>query len=234
MRTGRRGRPPGRTEKGDVTKATLYATAKRLFAERGLEGTTLRDIAAEAGVSVGLLYRYFPSKGAVVMALYDELSAELVGRARDLPAGPWWDRAFSAVELSLDVLEPHREVLRAALGVMLTDPENGMLSPGGAPSRQRVQDVFVDAVSRADDAPDGPIAEALGRLADGVQLATIAAWLIDRSPGQAASRSLLRLVRGLGAAVPMAMMLPPFQAGVLAADEALGALLGSRPAPAPS
>ena len=45
----------------------------RLIAERGYDATTLRDVAERAGVSAGLLYRYFPSKRAVVLALYDEL-----------------------------------------------------------------------------------------------------------------------------------------------------------------
>ena len=58
-----------------------------LIAARGYEATTLRDIAKEAGVSVGLLYRYFPSKQAVVIALYDELSAEYARQAADMPPG---------------------------------------------------------------------------------------------------------------------------------------------------
>ena len=51
---------------------TLYAAALRLIAKRGYEAATLRDIAAEAGVSPALLYRYFPGKHAVVLALYEE------------------------------------------------------------------------------------------------------------------------------------------------------------------
>ena len=70
------GRPPGQTAQGTAARERLYAVAMRLIAERGYEATTLRDIAKEAGVSVGLLYRYFPSKQAIVIALYDELSTE--------------------------------------------------------------------------------------------------------------------------------------------------------------
>jgi len=47
-----------------------------MLGERGYEATTLREIAKDARVSVGLLYRYFPSKRAVIIALYDELSAD--------------------------------------------------------------------------------------------------------------------------------------------------------------
>ena len=52
----------------------LYGTALRLFEENGYEETTLREIARSAGVSPGLLYRYFPSKRSVVLALYNDLS----------------------------------------------------------------------------------------------------------------------------------------------------------------
>src|SRR5215204_319268 len=109
----KRGRPPGQTSQGAAARDRLYATAMQLIAARGYEATTLRDIAREAGVSIGLLYRYFPSKQAVVIALYDELSSEYERRAADLPAGRWRDRFVFALRASLEGLEPHRVALRA-------------------------------------------------------------------------------------------------------------------------
>jgi AcrR family transcriptional regulator len=53
-------------------------------------------------VSVGLLYRYFPSKRAIVMALYDDLSAELVSRAADLSAQTWRERFLWSLKTSLE------------------------------------------------------------------------------------------------------------------------------------
>src|SRR5258705_5389943 len=70
----KRGRPPGQTAQGAATKTHLYDTAMQLISKRGYEATTLRDIAKEAGVRVGLLYRYFPGKQAVITAFHDELS----------------------------------------------------------------------------------------------------------------------------------------------------------------
>jgi AcrR family transcriptional regulator len=81
----KRGRPPGQTPQGAAARDLLYATAMQLIATRGYEATTLRDIAKEAGVSVGLLYRYFPGKQAIVLALYDELSAEYARQAAAMP-----------------------------------------------------------------------------------------------------------------------------------------------------
>src|SRR6267142_991133 len=88
----KRGRPPGQTAQGAAARDRLYATAMRLITKRGYEATTLRDIAKEADVSVGLLYRYFPSKQAVIIALYDELSADYERQAASMPDGRWRER----------------------------------------------------------------------------------------------------------------------------------------------
>src|SRR5215210_7506383 len=87
----RRGRPRGTTAQGLETRRRLYETAIGLIAARGWQETTLRDVAAEAGVSVGLLYRYFPSKQSIVLTLYDELSAEYAERAAQMGPGRWRD-----------------------------------------------------------------------------------------------------------------------------------------------
>ncbi|HSU13977.1 MAG TPA: TetR/AcrR family transcriptional regulator [Longimicrobium sp.] len=196
-----RGRPPGATPQGEETRRKLYRTAINLFATRGYEETTLREIAAEAGASPGLLYRYFPSKRAVVLALYDELSREFQERARHLPAGRWRDRFAFALETSLDVLRPHRGTLVALVPVLVGGRDEGLFAPATAFSRERVQSAFVEAASRAADAPAGADAEALGRALDLVHLAVLLFWLLDRSSGQRATEGLVALIR---------RVLPPF------------------------
>src|SRR5262249_37491188 len=113
----KRGRPQGQTARGAASREHLYATAIRMIGRRGYDATTLRDIAAEADVSVGLLYRYFPSKQAVIIALYEELSAEYARRAAAMEPGKWRDRFMFALHTSLAVLEPHRVTLRALIPV---------------------------------------------------------------------------------------------------------------------
>jgi len=49
-----------------VRRAQIVEAAKRRFREAGFHTTTMTDIAAQAGVSVGLLYRYFPSKDDII------------------------------------------------------------------------------------------------------------------------------------------------------------------------
>ena len=63
------------TPKAQETRQRIFDTAVKLFMEKGYEETTMRDIAAEAGCSLGLAYRYFESKEVVVVdgriAAYD-------------------------------------------------------------------------------------------------------------------------------------------------------------------
>src|SRR4051795_4187026 len=58
------------------------------FAKRGFHQTSMHDISAEAGISVGLIYRYFQNKEAVISAMADEHKNEVtewLERARQAP-----------------------------------------------------------------------------------------------------------------------------------------------------
>lgn len=216
-----RGRPRGRTRKGLRARRRLYDTAIRLIAKRGYEAATLREIAEEAGVSPGLLYRYFPSKRAIVLALYEELSSTYAARAAEMGPGRWRDRFLHALRTSLDVLQPHRDTLSALIPILVGHVEEGIFAPRMAFSRLRVQQVFEDAVLGADDAPAADLASALGRILYLAHLAVILFWLLDKSRGQNATRRLLGALARLLPAAALALRLPPARAFVVAADAAL-------------
>jgi AcrR family transcriptional regulator len=63
--TRARGRPPAG---GRDTRAAIVATARTLFAELGFERTTMRAVAAGAGVDVALIYHHFSSKHGLLTA----------------------------------------------------------------------------------------------------------------------------------------------------------------------
>ncbi len=72
----------GRAARGGATRELILDTAMTLFAEAGYRGTSVRDIAARAGIShPGLLY-HFPTKEALLMAVLTRRDA--LG-ARDFP-----------------------------------------------------------------------------------------------------------------------------------------------------
>ena len=213
-----RGRPRGPTAEGAAAKRRLYETAIGLMARKGYESTTLRDVAKEAGVSVGLLYRYFPSKRAVIVALYEELSAEYAERALAMPRGKWRERFLFALTTSLEVLAPHRTALRGLVPVIVGDPEEGVSAPGMAFSRERVQGVFELAVSGATDSPGAPLAPALGRLLYLVHLAVLLWWLLDRSGNQRATSALVGLARQILPSAALTLRLSPVRRLLLSGD----------------
>lgn len=223
----RRGRPPGQTVQGAESKARLYDIALRLIGSRGYEATTLREIAAEAGVSVGLLYRYFPNKQAVVVALYDELSADFVDQSSRMPAGKWRDRFVFALHTGLRALKPHRPPLRALAPILIGDPDDGVFSPRTSFSRRRVQQVFEDAVTGATDAPAAPLAGALGRVLYLVHLGVLLWWLLDKTGSQRATTALVGLIERILPSASLTLRLPPIRRFVLGVDELIrGALFG--------
>jgi AcrR family transcriptional regulator len=221
VKARRRGRPPGQSAQGAAARDRLYKTAIRMLSERGYEATTLRDIAKRAHVSVGLLYRYFPSKRAVITALYDELSADYARQAAAMPGGKWRDRFVFALKTSLDVLEPHRVALQGLIPVLVGDPDEGVFAREAAFSRLRVQRVFEAAVVGAADAPTRTLAEAVGRLLYLVHLAVLLWWLLDKSSKQRATTALISLFRQVLPSAAMTLRLLPVRRFVISADELL-------------
>src|SRR5919199_6896549 len=69
-------------------KTQILDAAILCFARRGFHLTSMHDISAEARISVGLIYRYFENKEAVIAAMADrhkgEIS-EMLERARQAP-----------------------------------------------------------------------------------------------------------------------------------------------------
>jgi AcrR family transcriptional regulator len=61
----------------EASRGRILEHALRLFAERGYASTPVDAIVKAAGISPGLLYHYFPSKQAVLAALFEESLADV-------------------------------------------------------------------------------------------------------------------------------------------------------------
>jgi TetR/AcrR family transcriptional repressor of nem operon len=66
------------TRKGQATRDRIVAAAARLMIEQGVARTTIEDIQAAAGVSPSQLYHYFPGKDALVSAVIDQQTAQVL------------------------------------------------------------------------------------------------------------------------------------------------------------
>src|SRR5260370_11618770 len=84
---------PHRNKRGETSRAAIFGAALDLFQERGYEATTMRAIAARAGVSLGSSYHYFASKEHLVLEFYRHthdlqlaVVTPLLARERDFAA----------------------------------------------------------------------------------------------------------------------------------------------------
>ncbi|PKM10478.1 MAG: TetR/AcrR family transcriptional regulator [Gammaproteobacteria bacterium HGW-Gammaproteobacteria-5] len=106
--------PPRETEAFSRKRATLerlLAEARRIFAEKGLAGARLEEIASAAGVTRQLIYQYFSNKETLFTSVLDESTAQII---KDL------------LSMDLDQLPP-RQALTALLEYLFdqygADPE---------------------------------------------------------------------------------------------------------------
>lgn len=141
MSTTSRGRRPGAPD----TKAEVLTAARTSFAEKGFRGTTIRAVAASAGVDPALVHHYFGTKDDLFVA------------ALELPVDP---RVELAPVIALGPDGAAERMLRVFLSVW-DDPEfrlpllglaRNMLDPAG---QRLLRDGFLPAVL-------APVGSALG------------------------------------------------------------------------
>jgi AcrR family transcriptional regulator len=134
--------------KPDDTRARIMDTADALFRRLGYAKTTVADIAGELGMSSANVYRFFPSKTAIVEAICRRCLGELDERAWAIarsrgPAAARLERlvleivayhrenlltdkrvneiVLVAMENSWDAIQAHKQVIRNAVELILRD-----------------------------------------------------------------------------------------------------------------
>lgn len=95
----------------DGREAQLLAIARRLFAQKGFDATSLRDIAEAAQITKAALYYYFPNKDAlyerVVIESMDSLLAQVQAAVARAPTPTQKVRAF--LQASAEEMEQRRD-----------------------------------------------------------------------------------------------------------------------------
>lgn len=102
------------TEKGEQTRNLILDHALRLFRERGIDATTMRDVAKAAGAALGAAYYYFPSKEAIVLAYYDLVQSEHTRMMNEVLKDNRLDlkeRLRMMLHTKLDILRNDRKLL---------------------------------------------------------------------------------------------------------------------------
>src|SRR5690606_3692984 len=112
----------------------IIDTAKRLFAERGLQ-VTLDEIAQSSGLGVGTVYRRFPNREALVGALFADRVEEVLALSRRAAEAEPPAAAFRGLITELARLHAEDRALR---DVLLADDRAEGPGLGLAPAYRRV------------------------------------------------------------------------------------------------
>ncbi len=107
----------------------ILEAATRAFARTGLHGTTMQDIAREAGYTAASLYTYFKSKQEIIDAMSTRLTDEYVQVfEQSLPDGLSFRQRFELVlGRHLELVEKRRDIYI----VFFSDEGKGMCAPDG-------------------------------------------------------------------------------------------------------
>lgn len=114
---------PARKRDREATKGALLDAAKMVFAERGFDAATTRDIAGRAGVNEQLIQRYFSGKAGLLLAVVerygreegsgcampppgDDLEADLAAFLQHQLQHTWKCRDFTKVMLDRALVDP--------------------------------------------------------------------------------------------------------------------------------
>ncbi|KAB7632687.1 MULTISPECIES: TetR/AcrR family transcriptional regulator [Stenotrophomonas] len=184
----------------EQTRATLLATARVVFSERGYAGTSMDDLTAQAGLTRGALYHHFGDKQGLLAAVVDQIDAEMDDRLKaisDAAEDPWAGFRLRCMGYLEMALEPtiQRIVLRDARAVL----------GGASPESQRhcidsMQRLLEHLIEQGLVAAAHP--QALASLVYG-SLAEAAFWIADGDDGDTrlaqSVAALDLLLRGLRA-----------------------------------
>ena len=93
----------------DRKQDRVLAAAAAVFAEQGFHRASVRDVGAEAGMSLAGLYHYFPSKAGLLHEITMRAFDSLLARLDAEPAGPPRQRLATFVrnDLSFFLSRPH-------------------------------------------------------------------------------------------------------------------------------
>jgi len=116
-----------RTSARAETGTTLLEAAKTVLRQKGYAGLSTRDVAAAAGVPLSQIHYHFGSKRGMVLALFEYLNAQLLGRQNAMFSNPalklseQWDLACDY--LDEDIASGYVRVLQELIAAGFADAE---------------------------------------------------------------------------------------------------------------
>ena len=137
---------PSRPRRADALRnyEKLISSAREAFTEQGTSAS-LEEIARRAGVGIGTLYRNFPTRQALLEAVYVEEVQSLAASAADLAGLPPWDALVGWLRRFVDYMATKQALAQELLSYADQDTTmfqtcRSELFAAGEPLLKRAQD----------------------------------------------------------------------------------------------
>ena len=209
----------GAGAKSARTRTAIIDAALRLFRERGYDATTMRAIAAEAGVSVGNAYYYFASKEQLIQGFYDQAQLDHMAAAKPVLEGErdLGARIVGVAGAWLDSMEPYRP-FAGNFFKNAAEPTSALspFSPESSPARTASIELWRAVLEGSDARIPKRVRAELPEMLWLYFMAVVLFWVHDPTPDLAATPSGQHRVRVMARGVreypdpdPAFRQLPP-------------------------
>ena len=186
---------PG-TLKSRKTRETLLDAALKQFRSQGFEKTTMRDIAKNAGLSLGAFYYSFKTKDEIVVAFYAQTGAEALQKNEEIVADSrdFTKRFQNLLTFNLSQLMPYRNLIAVLVrqGIDLSNPLSPFSTSNQAIRNQAIG-MIEDCISGSNLKVSRPLRPYLARILWLYQLGIVFYWTNDVSKNQKNTKRLISL-----------------------------------------
>lgn len=173
------------TNKAEITRENLYRAALELFTRKGYEGTSMREIAKQAGVATGATYYYFSSKDALIFEYYKNSHADHIKELGDYlqTEKNFAKRLRQVLMTKIQVAQPYKHLARALFRVA-ANPESPMSPFSKESEALRIENLQLikDVVTGSDEKFHKDILPLLPEYLWLFQMGVILFWIYDESP----------------------------------------------------
>jgi AcrR family transcriptional regulator len=179
-------------ERGAETRQRIVDAALELFREKGYDGTTMRAVAKQAGVSLGNAYYYFAGKDDLVLGFYDQLQTAHTAAAEKVLARETEleDRLRGVVRAWVKEAAPYKD-FAGRFFRNASDPSSPLspFSKESSPIRDNAIALYGRVLEGTKVSP--LVKDELPELVWLYAMGIVLFWVHDDSPGQAKTLGLI-------------------------------------------
>jgi AcrR family transcriptional regulator len=193
-----------RNQNKEQTKKRILSAALALFQEKGLEGTTTRQISQRAKIAEGTLFNYFKTKEDLALYFFQKETDDLIKwfhSQTQLEKASLPERLFAIIHRQLEYIEPYEDFIGAVFFRALQPTST--LSPLSFESQEHrlkylrfIRSILAKAEEKGEIPPVGDLgAYAVGLFYIGI----VTHWLQDISRGKQKTLALVDRALSVGA-----------------------------------